>query len=78
MEYKREDFNVRYSCRDYSVIYKGKPIGGAGVAPGVKVRNTRSNRQHYLAQGQITINAILNGRISAYMQDAMDKIDAEA
>lgn len=71
---ERSDFNAEYNHFGYMILYKGKPIGGAGVKE--RRRRRPSDLLYNKQQAGVTINAILDGRILPHMKKAIDKINA--
>ena len=68
----REDLSYSYNHRGYTILYKGKPIGGAGLLPTAKVRNTNGNREFHKGQAEIAIRGILEGRRADLAQNIPD------
>ena len=77
---KASDINYTYTHHGYTMLYKGKPIGGAGTRqygysgpPPRLPSNLKFNRE----QAQVTKRKLLDGHIPKYMQIVIDRIDRE-
>ena len=75
---ERYDFNVLANSRGYQVQYRGRNIGGAGIsneAPLPRGKAASKQIKDYLKEGEIDIDAILNGKGEPRFYDAIGKID---
>ena len=68
------DITYNYDSRGYTMYYKGKPIGGAGIAKSAK--GHRSNLTLMRSYAESTKNSLLHGG-EPYMQEQIKKIDWE-
>lgn len=75
MKINPNDIHYSYDTRGYMMYYKGKPIGGAGLAKGVS--GCRANLKIFKEQAEIEKRRIINGLISAYTLMEIRKIDEE-
>ena len=75
MKINPNDIHYSYDTRGYMMYYKGKPIGGAGLAKGVS--GCRANLKLFKEQADLEKRRIVNGFISKYMLEAIQKIDEE-
>ena len=69
------DISYSYDTRGYMMMYKGKPIGGAGISREAKA--SRANLKLFRQSADATKREILSGRISEPMKRAIAKIDDE-
>lgn len=76
MKVAESDIHYEYNTRGYMMLYKGKPIGGAGI--GAEAKGCRANLSLFQRCAESTKRNILAGYIDGYMRDAMRKIDEEA
>jgi len=58
----REDLTYSYNHRGYTILYKGKSIGGSGVLPTAKVTSTQANSEFFKQRAEIAISGVLKGR----------------
>ena len=70
-----DDVYYTYSTRGYMMYYKGKPIGGAGIAKSAK--GCRSNLKLFKDLAESTKQRICSGFVDAYMKEQIEKIDKE-
>lgn len=70
-----EDISYEYNTRGYMMLYKGKPIGGAGIDRSAK--GCRGNLKLFRDCAESEKRAILSGYIEGRYQEAMKKIDEE-
>lgn len=75
MKINPSDIHYSYDTRGYMMYYKGKPIGGAGLGKGVS--GCRANLKLFKEQAELEKRRIVNGLISKYMLEAIQKIDEE-
>lgn len=75
MNINPKDIHYSYDTRGYMMYYKDKPIGGAGLGKGVK--GCRANLKLFREQAEIEKRRILNGVISNYMLEQIQKINEE-
>lgn len=78
MEYKApraEDISYSYDTRGYMMYYKGRPIGGGGIAKDAK--GCRSNLSLFRHYGEVTKKELVAGRGNAYMCACIMAIDYE-
>lgn len=76
----RKDFNVVANSRGYQVQYKGKNIGGAGIAGDAKGPTGRAasiQAQDYLRYGSRDIEAILAGHGRKDMLENISRIASD-
>lgn len=75
MKINPSDIHYSYDTRGYMMYYKDKPIGGAGLAKGVS--GCRANLKLFKEQAELEKRRILNGIISKYMLEEIQKNDNE-
>ncbi|HUS04438.1 MAG TPA: hypothetical protein VMY79_02820 [Dehalococcoidia bacterium] len=76
----RKDFNVIANSRGHQVQYKGKNIGGAGIASDAKSPRGKAaweQTQDNLEYGNMDIQAILSGNGRKDMLEVIARIDEE-
>jgi len=76
----RSDFNYTYNARGYIILYKGKPIGGAGILPsarGPRGRAVQKQLDDYQRQAEARIRNLLTGNTGRLMGEAIRKIDTQ-
>lgn len=69
------DIHYEYDTRGYMMFYKGKPIGGAGIAKSAK--GCRANLKLFRECAEREKKKICSGYISSYMREQIEKIDME-
>jgi hypothetical protein len=71
------DFTFIYDRFGYMLQYKKRPIGGSGILRSTRVtgRYARENCKLFFRLAVSEIEAILSGRGSKYMLDAIHRID---
>lgn len=74
----KRDLSYRYNHRGYMMLYKGQPIGGAGILSHIKKRNTRQNRDFFKEQAELTKRDIMLGRISQWTAQRIEEIEKNA
>jgi len=77
----RKDFVYSYGCDGYTIYYKNKPIGGAGVklprSKPLRGNQAKENCKLFKESAEREIANILSGSIAPHMQSAIKEIDNE-
>lgn len=81
VEIERKNLSYTYNADGYTLTYKGRPIGGAGVQlPREKKlhwRHARANREQFQGDAEREIRLLLAGKGQSRFIEAIARIDAE-
>lgn len=72
---KPDELYYEYTTKYYMLYYRGKPLGGAGIAR--EARGCRANLKLFKECAERDKQAILNGRGDKRYLEVIDKIDLE-